>query len=335
MRDLELIYEQMYLSNHSTLNEGFFDNLRQNLSKILVPMAAAAGIAMVAGPTVVNSVSDAKMTSARGDAQQRAVTSQSFGNVFNRDDTIMSYLQKNPTFTITPRQFMLSRYGQDWNKILNNARQQQQNNPTINFWTNLTDQFLDTPVEVVAYKTAEEFQKATNAKASGGFSGHKVQISLNLGDTKQMESLGGVGNCMAHEFRHSLQKVHAKDSHKGVVPGVAYDAPGGGYVGNPMETGVRLGNLIQSYYNDTGKLITNSQEATKALERYGFKLNASPADIQNIQNIKVDGDVKQLRDLFYKTQQRSPERAAKFYEILTKQMPGIVYQTYQQSQNTA
>ena len=334
MRDLELIYEQMYLSNYSILNEGFFDTLRRNFDKLLIPAVGVVVAGLVGAEPVRNAYYDYKTKVTRNAAQQRNVTSHDFGNIFSKDDIIMSYLQKNRTFTITPRQFMISRYGQDWNKIIDNARQQQQNNPSIEFWTNLSDTYLDMPVEV-SIDSVKEFKKTTGTRASGAWSPAKAQIYINIEDIKQMDGIGGVGNVMAHEFRHSLQQISAAKKEKGTVPGTKFDMPGGGYVGNPAETGVRIGNLVQSYYNDTGKLITSPQEATKALEKYGFKLNASPKEIENAQSIKIDGDVEQLRKLFYKIQQRSPERAAKFYEILTKQMPGIVYQTYQQSQNTA
>lgn len=336
MRDdfklLRETYDSMYME--FLITEGFFDTLKKNFNNILIPAIAVLATGSATAPGFVHKIKDSKAAKSREIAQHRNVTSRNFSNIFSRDDTALSYLKQNSKFTITPRQFMVSKFGERWNNILQNARAQQQNNPSIEFWSNLSDTYLNTPIEVISTDSKEEFKRLSKSSSDttyGSFNPGTSQVFINLANTPA----SGITNVMAHEFRHALQNIPSAVSTRGVVQGVQSDMPGGGYVGNPNETGVRIGNLVQAYYNETGRLITNSQEATNALERYGIKLNASPMDIQIYQHIEVSEDVKQLRDLFYKMQQRAPNRAAKFYEILTKQMPGIVYQTYQQSRTTA
>jgi len=147
-----------------------------------------------------------------------------------------------------------------------------------------------------------------------------IMGSIKLEDK---DRLGGISNILAHEIRHTLQETDkwrsSPDKSRWATTDTALNVDS--YTGNTAETGVRLANLVQQYYKDTGKLITNSQQASDALRRYGFV-----AGVNN--NAKVAGDVIKLRNLYHKL---PPAAQKEMYKRLTEQMPGLVKQAYQQT----
>lgn len=329
MNDLELIYEQIYFSNNLVIlnEENFFSKLKYAMA---VAGVALAGLAVTSSNTE-DTLMGGIFSAAKKLSQFRSPTSN-ISSILRDDNTALEYIKTHSNFVITPSNILAAIYGSNWQNILSQKRDYQANRPEINFLIDLSDEALNTPINVI-YKKSFSNDKADTLGVY-----QPLTNSITINDEGLKRNNGSVLHTLAHELRHALQ-THIPSKHLQPIENIKGLNAAGRYVASPAEAGVRLAALAEIYWRDTNTLITNEETAKAALTKYGFWLDTSPESLQKVNEMKLPSDVIQLRQVWYTLLKKSEETGNKedfnkFYNILIKQMPGLVYNILKTQKNT-
>ena len=343
---LEEIYQQVcfdIICERMVIGEGFFQDLG-NKFKILAPAIVLTGLA--GGALEAGKAHGRERAGMFSNKSQEISTinnrlsnnsdNTKYANIFNNEQNALNFILKTDRFQITPGQFMRAMYGEDWESVLQKARNNQANLSNIDFWLKLDDKFLNQTINVIiADRKSIPADKNINSKALGQYIPKEGSIYIvkdaaleykRDAASKGMYNYAGILNTLAHEIRHSMQSFA---SGLGVTtPGATNLDP---YVGNAAETGVRLAALVQQYYKETRKIPSTETEVKQMLSRYGIEEKPYATDMSKKDSLPHD--IQQIYYLMDKLLQRHPRLYKYYYDAIVKQIPGLVQQTVRDYRN--